>query len=130
TITGVMIVIKTDHIAHDANLLAAVLHGANPYAAEHVTASSFYVERDQAIWAAMLELQNQGVEISPSTVANRLGQSADRNHLDELNARQVDPARVSEYAARVAENTTKRLIQKVGHDIYHAADSDQPTDEV
>jgi replicative DNA helicase len=115
---------------HDPLLLSAVLHGADPRDAEHVTPESFYIERNSVIWRTMIELANQGSQISPATVATQSGHPESLEYLERLQANHVDPDQIHEYAAKVADGALRRVIAKVGHEINAAAGTDRDVADV
>ena len=110
---------------HDSILLSAVLHGADPRDAEHVTSESFYIERDAAIWQTMIDLADQGTKVSADTVAAHQGHNAAYEYLATLQAKDADPADIDVYAAKVAEGAARRLLANVGHEINAAAGTDR-----
>lgn len=115
---------------HDSVLLAAVLHGANPHDAQHVTKDSFFIERDADIWETMNDLAYQGTEITPETIAAHLGTSADTEYLATLHAKDANPADIDVYATQVAEGAARRVLANIGHDINSAANTDRAFHEV
>lgn len=115
---------------HDPLLLSAVLHGADPRDAEHVTPESFYIEQHGAIWQTMIELADRGTTITAESVTAHHGTAADLQNLERLQAKDADPAQIHEYAAKVADGALRRLMANIGADINSAAGTDRDVADV
>lgn len=125
----IMVVIVMKH-EHDPLLLSAVLHGADPRDAEHVTPESFYIEQHGAIWQTMIELADRGTTITAESITAHHGAAADLQNLERLQTKDADPAQVHEYAAKVADGALRRLMANIGADINSAAGTDRDVADV
>lgn len=122
----------TRHIAmeHEATLLAAILSGANPGDAQHISRVSFYTDRAADIWDAAVELNDQGNKTTVETIAAHQGIRVDHNYLDELAKTTADPAQIDDYAAQVAEGAARRVLNDTAHEIHSAAKDERPYAEI
>lgn len=116
--------------AHEAALLAAVINGANPADAPHITPASFYDPRDGQAWRAMIELTGEGVRPDPVSIATRIGKNADNDHLRSLVDRDINPAAIAFHAAEVATKASRRALVDIAYQIHAAAESDDPYSDV
>lgn len=114
----------------EAALLAAILNGANPADAVHVTGASFYDRRDGEAWTAMVELTGEGIRPDPSSIATRLGTAADIDYLRALVDKSVHPGSVAHHAKAVAEKASRRELATVAFKIHEAVESEEPYDRV
>ena len=115
---------------HETNLLAAVLAGANPKDAKHISRVSFYTERAADVWDAAVELTDQGTKATVETIAAHQGIRADRGYLDKLAQAAVDPAQIDDYAAQVAESASRRVLNDTAYKIHAAANDERPYAEI
>lgn len=116
---------------HDERaLLAAVINGANPTDAPHITSDSFYDPRDGRVWAAMIQLTEQGVRPDPSSIATHQGNGADHEYLGSLINREVNPSNIGYHAQKVAETESRRKLADIAYQVYAAAETDDPYEHV
>ena len=116
---------------HDERaLLAAVINGANPTDAPHITSDSFYDPRDGRVWAAMVQLTEQGVRPDPASIATHQGNGADHEYLNSLIDRDINPTNLEYHAGKVAETESRRKLADIAYQIYAASDGSDPYEQV
>ena len=120
------------HIAmeHETTLLAALLAGANPKDAKHISRVSFYTDRAADIWETAIELTDQGTQLTVETIAAHQGARADHSYLEKLAKTTADPAKIDDYAAQVAEGAARRVLNDTAYAIQTAANEDRPYGEI
>lgn len=115
---------------HEQALLAAVINGANPNDILNINSDSFYDPRDGRTWATMVQLTDQGVRPDPSSIAAHQGNQADHEYLNALIDRDVNPVNIEYHAQKVAETASRRKLTDIAYQVYAAAETDQPYEQV
>lgn len=116
---------------HDLALLGAVLSGYPDLSSltRVVTAPDFAQPRHEAIWAACLEVHKAGLDVDPRTVADQMGNAANRLpggpiYLVELLGQATTTASAPWYAHKVREQSLRRQVRDAGSRMVQAAEDD------
>lgn len=120
---------------HETALLAATVNGANPADAEYISEQSFYYEPNGAIWSALVELHDEGIQPEPTAIMHKLGVKAHQYHIDEQQLRDlftqdVSSSDIGALAKPVAEPALRRKLTDIAYTIYAASETDEPYEDV
>lgn len=120
------------YIQVEQELIAAVIHGADPADAKHVTEQSFYLEADGAIWSVVKKLHDQQMPLDAHTVKQGLRNNPyvpnDNHIVDRIFAIDTEPSKISSLADRLADAAAREVLKRVGLKINNAGGYDEAYD--
>lgn len=116
------------YVQDEIELLAAVINGADPADAEHITEQSFFIEGNGTIWSILKKLHDQQMPMDAHAIKIAIRDypyaPVNNDMVDRVFAKDTEPSKIGELAHRVADNAVLFRLREIGRKINNFGELD------